>query len=86
MSNLRFLCKYVVRVPWRLLQITVTIITITKALLASVEHKIVLINGVRTVGKLHLLFQPTASVDRGQMAGFRGGAHSVEMEEDVDEL
>jgi len=60
--------------------------TITKALLASVEHKIVLINGVRTVRKLHLLFKPMASVDRGQMAGFRGGAHSVEMEVDVDEL
>jgi len=86
MSNLRFLWKYVVRVPWKLLQITVTIITITKALLASVGHKIVLINGVRTVGKLHLVFQPTASVDRGQMAGFCGGAHSVEMEVDVDEL
>jgi len=86
MSNLRLLCKYVVRVPWRLLQITVTIITITKALLASVKHMIVLINGVRNVGKLHLLFQPTSSVDRGQMAGFRGGAHSVEMEVDVDEL
>jgi len=86
MSNLRFLCKYVVRVPWRLLQITVTIITITKAFLASVEHKIVLINGVRTVGKLHLLFQPTARINRGQMVGFRGGAHSVEMAMDVDEL
>jgi len=73
MSNLRFLCKYVVRVPWRLLQITVTIITITKALLASVRHNIVLINGVRTIGQLHMLFQPTESVDRGQMAGFRGG-------------
>jgi hypothetical protein len=86
MSNLRLLCKYVVRVPWRLLQITVTIITITKAVLASVGHKIVLINGVRTEGMLHLLFQPTASIDRGQLAGFRGGAHSVEMEVDVDEL
>jgi len=86
MSNLRFLCKYVVQVPWRLLQITLTIITITKALLVSVGHKIVLINGVRTVGNLHLLFQPTASVDKGQMAGFRGGAHRVEMEVDVDEL
>jgi len=83
---MRFLCKYVVRVPWSLLQITVTIITITKDLLVSVEHKIVLINRVRTVGKLHLLFQPTASVDRGQMAGFRGEAHGVEMEVDVDEL
>jgi hypothetical protein len=86
MSNLRFLCKYVVRVPWRLLQITVTIITITEALLASLQHKIVLINGSRTVGKLHLLFQPTVSVDSGQMAGLRDGAHSVEMEVDVDEL
>jgi len=86
MSNLRFLCKYVVRVPWRLLQITVTIITITKALLASIGHKIVLINGVRAVGKLHLLFQPTASVDRGLMAGCCAGAHSIEMEVDVDEL
>jgi hypothetical protein len=86
MSNLRFLCKYVVRVRLRLLQTTVTIITITKALLASVEHQIVLINGVMTVGKLHLLFRPTASVDRGQMAGFRGGAHRGEMEVDVDEL
>ena len=85
MSNLRFLCKYVVRVPWRLLQITVTIITITKPLLASVEHKIVLINGVRTVGKLHLLLQPTVMVNRGQMAGFGDGAYSVEMEVDVDE-
>jgi len=80
MSNVRFLCKYVVRVPWRLLQITVTIITITKALLVSVEHRIVLIDGVSTVGKLHLLFQLTASIDRGHMAGFCGGAHSVEME------
>jgi hypothetical protein len=86
MSNLRVLCKYVVRVPWRLLQITVTKITIMKAFWASVEHDIVLINGVRTVGKLQLLFQPTASIDRGQMAGFRGGVHSVEMEVDVDEL
>ena len=86
MSNLRFLCKYVVRVPWRLLQITVTVITIPKDLLASVRHRIVLINVVRTVGKLHLLIQPTASVDRGQMAGFRGGAHNVLMEVDVDEL
>jgi len=57
-----------------------------KALLASVEHKIVLINRVRTVGKLHLLFQWNASVDRGQMAGFRGGAHSVEVEVTVDKL
>jgi len=86
MSNLRFVCKYVVRVPWRLLQITVTIIAIRKALLASVEHKIVLINRVTTLGHLHLLFQATASVDRGQMAGFRGGVHSVETEVDVDEL
>jgi len=86
MSNLRFLCKYVIQVPWRLLQITVTIITITKALSARDDHKIVLINGVMTVGKLHLVFQPTASFDRGQMAGFRGGAHSVETEVDVDEL
>jgi hypothetical protein len=86
MSNLRFHCKYVVRIPWRLLQITVTIITITKALLASIEHKKVLINGVRAVGKLHLLFQPMASVDRGQMAGFQDGAHYVEMEVNEDEL
>jgi len=85
MSNLRFLCKYVVRVPWRLLQITVTIITIRKALLASIDRKILLINGVRTVGKLHLLMQPMTGVDRGQMAGFRGGVHSVELEVDVDE-
>jgi hypothetical protein len=77
---------YVVRVPWRLLQITVTIITITNALLASVKHKIVLINGVRTVGMLNLLFHPMASVDRGQLASFCDGAHSVEMEVDVDEL
>jgi hypothetical protein len=86
MSNLRFLCKYDVQVPWRLLQITVTIITITKALLASVEHMVVLINGVRTVGKLHVLCQLTASVARGHMAGFPCGAHNVEMEVDVDEL
>jgi hypothetical protein len=86
MSNLRFLCKYVVPVPWRLFQITVTIITITKASLASVGHKIVLVNGVRTVRKLHLLFQPMVSVDRGQMAGFRSVAYSVEMKVDVDEL
>jgi hypothetical protein len=85
MSNLRFLCKYVVRVPWRLLQISVTI-TITKALLVRVEHNIALINGVRTVGKQHLLFEPTASINRGQMAGFHGRAHSVEREVDVDEL
>jgi len=86
MSNMRSLCKYVVRVPWRLRQIPVIIITITKALFARVGHNIVLINGVRTVGKPHLLFQPTARVDKGQMAGFRGGAHSVEMEVDVHEL
>jgi hypothetical protein len=86
MSNLRFLCTYVERVPCRLLQIPVIIITITKALLPSCEHKIVLITVVRTVGKLHLLFRLTASVGRGQMAGFNGGAHSVEMEVDVDEL
>ena len=47
---------------------------------------IVLINGVRTVGKLHLLSHPMVSVDRGQMAGLRDGVHSVEMEVDVDEL
>jgi len=86
MSNLRCLCKYVVRVPWGLLLITVTIITITKDVLASVKFKIFLINGVRTVGTLHLLFQAMASVDRGQMAGFHGGAHSIEMGVDVDEL
>jgi len=86
MSNLRFLCKYDVQVPWRLLQITVTIITITKALLVSVEHEIVLINGVRTIGKLHLHCQLMASVDKGQMAGFRGGAHCVGMEVDIDTL
>jgi len=86
MSNLRFLCKYVVHVPWRLLQITVTIISITKALLVSVRPMIVLINGVRTTGKLHLLFQPTASVDRAQMAGFRGWADIVEMELDIAEI
>jgi hypothetical protein len=79
MSNLRFLCKYEVQVPLGLLQIIVTIISIMNTVLARVEHKIVLINGVRTVGKLHLLFQQVASVDRGQMACFRGGAHSVEM-------
>ena len=86
MSNLRFFCKYVVRVPWRFLQITGTIITITKAVLVRIERKIVMLNGVRTVGTLHLLFQPTASVNRGQMAGFHGGAQSVEMEVDVDKL
>ena len=86
MSNLTYLCKYVIQAPWRLLQITVTIITITKSLLASIEHKIVLLNGFRTAGKLHLLFQPTAGVDGGQMAGFRGGEHSFQMQVDVDEL
>jgi len=86
MSNLRFLGMNVVRVPWRLLQITVTIITITKALLASVKHQIVLINRVRTVGNLHLLFQPTASINRRQMAGFCGRVHSVEIVVDVEEL
>jgi hypothetical protein len=86
MSKLRFLCKYVVRVPWRLLQITITIITITKALLANDEHKIVLINVVRTVGKLYSLFLTTVSVNRGNMTGFHGGADSVEMEVDVDEF
>jgi hypothetical protein len=55
-------------------------------LLASVEPKIVLINGVRTIGKLDLLCKPMASVDRAQMARFQGGAHSVVMEEDVDKL
>jgi len=86
MSNVGFLCKYVVRVPWRLLQITVTIITIPKALLARVEHSIVLINGVRTVGNLHLLSQPKASVNRGLIARFGDGVHSVEMEVHVDKL
>jgi hypothetical protein len=86
MSNLRFLCKYVVRVTWRLLQITHTIITTTKALLANIRHKIVLLNVGRTVGKLHMLLHPTASMDRAQMANFRGGAHTVEMEGDVDKL
>jgi len=86
MSNLSFLCKYVVQVPWRLLHITVTIITIPNALFARMEHTIVLINGVSFVGKLHLWFEPTASVDRWKMASFRGGSHSVEMEVDVDEL
>jgi hypothetical protein len=86
MSNLRFLWKYVVPVPWKLLQITVTIITIMNALLASVWQKIVLINVVRTLGKQHLLFQPMATVDTGQMAGFHSVEHSVENGEDVDEL
>jgi hypothetical protein len=41
---------------------------------------------VRTVRLLDLLFQSTASVDRGQMATFSGVAHSVEMELNVEEL
>jgi hypothetical protein len=86
MSNLRFLCEYVVRVPWTLVQITVTIITITEAWLASVEHQTVMINGVRTTGKQHLLLRPTASFDKGQMTGFRAGAHSVGLEVDVAKL
>jgi hypothetical protein len=65
---------------------TVTIITIMKDLMVMVEHNIVLMTLVRTVGKLHLLFQPTASVNRGQMASFHGGATCFGMEVDVDEL
>lgn len=63
---------------------TVTIITITKPLLGCTKQPIVLINMVRTVGKLHLLFEPMASVHRGQIAGFQGGAQSVETQVDVD--
>jgi hypothetical protein len=86
MSKMRFLWKCVVPVPWRLLQITFTIITITEALLANVEHKIVLNIRVWTVGKLHLMFQLMASIERGQMAGFRDWVHSVEMAVDVDKV
>jgi len=57
-----------------------------KGLLASVEHKIVLINGVSSVGMLHLLFQLMVSVYRGQMASFGGRTRFVEMEVDVDKL
>jgi hypothetical protein len=86
MPIVRFLSRYDVQVLWRFLQITGTIITITKALLASFEPMIFLINGVRTVGKPQLLTQLMAGVDRGQMAGFNGGVHSVELNVDEDEL
>jgi hypothetical protein len=86
MLDLRFLCKYVVRVPWRLLEITVTIITIRKALLVRVEHKIVLLNQVRTLGKVQLQFEPTPSFVTGLIASFWGGAHSDEREVDVAKL
>jgi hypothetical protein len=64
----------------------VTIITITIGLLASVEQNIVLMTGVRTVSKLHLLFQLMASVNKGHMAGFLSGEYSVQVDVDVDTL
>jgi hypothetical protein len=55
-------------------------------MLANIEHAIVPINGIRTIGKLHLVSQPMACFDRGQMAGFRAGEHTVETELVVAEL
>jgi hypothetical protein len=45
---------------------------------------IVLINGVKTPIILQILFQPMASLDTGQIGGFHGEVHSVEMVVVVD--
>jgi hypothetical protein len=69
----------------RLHQITATVYTIIQILLANVKHMIVLIIGLRTVCKPHILGQTIASIERGLMSSFHCGLYNIELEVDIDE-
>jgi hypothetical protein len=54
--------------------------------MVNIQYNIVLIKGVRTGAKLHMLFQPMASIDKRQMACLSDGVHSIVIKLDVAEV